>query len=275
MLTTSSAEKAKEAARFLEEENSKRQTVERKMVVEAKQLAEEQKYGLMPAVVMAQAGWHPGVVGIVAGRMVEHLGRPVLIVALRDDVPISTGSGRSISGFPLHLALKACEADLEGHGGHSMAAGFKILPERIDSFRARFAAYAADHFPGGVPPLPRLVLDAEVSLAMVTSGLLRDIDKLEPYGAGNPRPRFLAGNVEVLYPKRMGEGERHLTFRVRQGSTTMRAVAWGMGDRLDELMAGGGRSSLAFVPRINDWQGMRSIEIEVIDFQPGPEARLV
>jgi single-stranded-DNA-specific exonuclease len=187
---------------------------------------------------------------------------------------VGQGSGRSVPGFPLHEALRACEEHLLSHGGHMAAAGFKIHPERVDAFREQFCAYAARHFPSG-PPAPRLVIDAEVPLSVLTYGLLEAIDRLEPYGAANTRPLFLAGGLEVLgTPRRIGQGERHMSFRVRQGETAMRAIAFGMGDRLEELLSAGGRCCLVFTPRINEWNGYRSIELEVADFQPGAEARL-
>jgi single-stranded-DNA-specific exonuclease len=119
------------------------------------------------------------------------------------------------------------------------------------------------------------VIDAEVPLAALTRGLLAALDQLEPYGSGNTRPVFLAGGLEVQgTPRRIGGGERHLTFRVHQQETAMRAVAFGMGERLEELMSAGGRCCLVFTPRLNEWQGYRSVELEVVDFQPGPVAQL-
>jgi single-stranded-DNA-specific exonuclease len=275
MLTTSNPTRAREVAEYLEGQNGQRQALERKMVTQAKDLAERDGVEGCCAVVLAHADWHPGVVGIVAGRMVEHLGRPVILFALKDGSEIVTGSGRSIPGFELHEALKACDDLLEGHGGHAMAVGAKIRPANIDAFRERFQAYAARHFPAAIPPTPRLRLDAEVPLSALTPGLLRDLDKLEPYGADNPRPRFLAGGLEIVGdPRRIGKDERHLNFRVRQHGTSMRVVAWGMGDRLDELMSGDRKCCVAFTPRINEWQGHRSIELEVVDFQPGSVAKL-
>jgi single-stranded-DNA-specific exonuclease len=189
-------------------------------------------------------------------------------------LPVGHGSGRSVAGFALHEALKACGDCLLSHGGHRAAAGFKVRADAIDSFRERFCAYAAAQFADGLPS-PQLVLDAEVPLSALTMGLVREIDKLEPYGCENCRPVFLAGGLEILgQPRRMGGGERHLSFRVRQHDTSIRAVAWSMADRLDELMSAEGRCCLAFTPRINEWQGYRSIELEVVDFQPGPRARL-
>src|SRR5262245_17515282 len=245
------------------------------MVTQAKDLLELEAVGELAAVVLAHADWHPGVVGIVAGRMVEHVGRPVILFALKDGADVVTGSGRSIPGFALHEALKACDDLLVGHGGHAMAVGAKIRRGNMDAFRERFNGYAVRHFPTGVPPAPCLRLDAEVPLSALTPGLLRDLDKLEPYGADNPRPQFLAGGLDIVGdPRRIGKEDRHLSFRVKQGGSSIRAVAWGMGDRVEDLMSGDRKCCLAFTPRINEWNGNRMIEMEVCDFQAGGVARL-
>jgi single-stranded-DNA-specific exonuclease len=286
LLTTTSPERAADLARYLEEQNQKRQTMERRILSEARALASAGDLAAAPALVLAHPEWHAGIIGIVAGRLADLYGRPVLMIALRrergegpgpdgDGGPVvGQGSGRSVPGFPLHEALRACEEDLLSHGGHAAAAGFKIHPARIDALRERFCAYASGHFPSG-PPAPRLVIDAEVPLSVLTYGLLDDLDRLEPYGAANARPLFLAGGLEVLgTPRRIGQGERHMSFRVRQRETAVRAIAFGMGDRLEELLSAGGRCCLVFTPRLNEWQGYRSVELEVVDFQPGAEARL-
>ena len=275
MLTTANAVRAKEIAQHLENENSSRQTLERRMVQQAKDMLDGEDLAKLPAAVLSHSEWHPGVIGIVAGRLVEHIGRPVLIIAAKDGQPIVTGSGRSIPGFELHLALKACEAELLGHGGHAMAAGFKIAPTRIHAFRELFYRHAAEHFPKGIPPAPCLNLDSEIPLSMLTLGLLKEIGRLEPYGAQNPKPKFLTGGLEIVgEPKKIGQGERHVSFSVRQGPTRMRAIAFGMSDRVDELMSAGGRCCLAYTPIVNEWQGRRSVELNIVDFQAGMEARL-
>lgn len=275
MLTTANEEKARKVAEYLDSENGRRQALERKMVAQAKEMLDGQALDGMSAAVLGHAEWHPGVIGIVAGRMVEYLGKPVVLFALPAGAEVVTGSGRSIAGFALHEALKACDDLLVGHGGHAMAAGARLRPEHLDAFRERFQAHAAKHFPTGGPPAPRLRLDAEVPLSALTWGLLRDLDKLEPYGAENVRPRFLAGGLEIVgEPRRIGVEERHLSFRVKQNGAAVRAVAWGMGPRLDELMSGGRRVCLAFTPKVNEWNGNKTIELEVSDFQAGAEARL-
>src|SRR5262249_41161052 len=124
-------------------------------------------------------------------------------------------------------------------------------------------------------PGPRLVLDAEVPLSALTPGLFESMKQLEPYGAGNPQPLFLAGDLQVLgEPRRVGGGERHLSFRLRQGSRDVRAMALGMGEGAEELMSAEGKCCLVFTPKINEWQGWRSVELEVRDLQAGPRARL-
>lgn len=274
LLTTTNTKLAKEHADYLEAQNAQRQAVERKISQQAREMVEANGYETAPAIVLGSTEWHAGVVGIVAGRLAEQYARPVLVAALKENDEVSTGSGRSIPGFALHEALRACDGELLGHGGHAAAAGFKVKPSRLEALRAKFTAYAANHFPGG-PPAPRLVLDAEVPIASLTFGLLKDIDKLEPYGADNPRPRFLASGLTIEgTPRRIGVGERHLSFRAKQGGNTIRAVAFGMGDRLDELMSDGGKCCLAFTPKVNEWNGSRSVEIEVVDFQPGTDAKL-
>lgn len=271
LLTTKNAARAKELAEYLEAQNQQRQGLERKITHQAKEMLAGCDLAATAGVVLASPDWHQGVVGIVASRLVDSFGRPALVVTIKPEEAIAVGSGRSVPGFPLHVALKACEEHLIGHGGHAAAAGFKLKPENLDAFRQAFNAFAAAHFPNGTPPPPRLTLDTEVPLSALGWGLLRDIDKLEPYGAANPRPKFLAAGVKAEAARAIGSGEvkRHLDFRARQGSIAYRCVAWGMADRLEELLSAGGDCCIAFTPRVNEWNGMFRIELVVHDFKPG------
>lgn len=285
LLTTARQEHAQDLAQHLEFQNSHRQTLERRILTEARARIQEEGLATAPALILAREDWHAGIIGIVAGRLAELYGRPCLMISLQPSrAPTATdetfhagvglGSGRSIKGFALNEALAACDDLLVSHGGHQAAAGFRILPEHIDAFRLRFCEHATRHFPDGPPP-PRLILDAETPLSVLTPGLLRDLDRLEPYGAENRKPVFLAANLQVVgEPRKVGQGERHLSFRVRQDGIIHKAIAWGMADRVEELMSAGGWCCLAFTPKRNVWQGREYIDLEVADFQPGPQAHL-
>jgi len=293
LLTTASAPRAADLARHLDTNNQQRQQLERRILVQAREQVAADGLSEAPALVLASADWHPGVIGIVAGRLAEQFARPALMIALTEARVLANdprqeaqaaaappglvghGSGRSVAGFPLHEALQECSDLLLGHGGHAAAAGFRIQAAHLPVFRERFCATVSQRFVGGLPP-PRLAIDAEVPLQALTHDLLRDLDRLEPYGCENRRPLFLAGDLRVVgTPTKVGQGERHLSFKVRQAGTMLRAIAFNMGDRLDELMAADGACCVVLCPRINDWQGMRRIEIEVLDFQAGAQARLL
>jgi single-stranded-DNA-specific exonuclease len=282
LLLTDREAHAVELARSLEDQNRNRQTLERRIQAEAKEQIE--KLGLQdaPALILGSDQWHAGIIGIVAGRLVDQYGRPALMIAWQrardagpDDPPThGLGSARSIPGFAVHEGLAACDDLLIGHGGHPMAAGFRLVPGNLDEFRRRFCAVAAAKFPTGLP-VPMLTLDAEAPLSALTLGLLDALDKLEPYGAENRKPYFLAGGLQVDgEPKKVGQGERHLSFRVRQGQTVLKAIAWGMGERIEELMSSGGACCLAFTPKRNEWQGRVTVDLEVVDFQAGANAVL-
>src|SRR5262249_1230007 len=135
--------RAREVAEYLDGQNGQRQTIERKMVYQAKEILEQNHAPDCSAVVLAHTDWHAGVIGIVAGRMVDFLGKPVILFADKVGAEIITGSGRSIPGFELHEALNACDDLLVSHGGHAMAAGVKIRPKDIEAFRERFQEVAS------------------------------------------------------------------------------------------------------------------------------------
>jgi single-stranded-DNA-specific exonuclease len=274
LLTTTSRERAVDLSRFLDRQNAQRQQIERHILEQAHEMVDRFDLQSTPALILSSSDWHPGVIGIVAGRLVEHYGRPTLLIALKEPQAVGQGSGRSVPGFLLHEALRACSDGLVSHGGHAAAAGFKIPPALIDRFRERFCTYAAQRLPPGSAEV-RLVIDAEVPLGTLTPGLVESLNRLEPYGAANPQPRLLAGPLQVAgTPRRVGKGERHLQFRVRQQQHLFQAIAFNMGHRIDELMSAGGECCLAFTPSFNEWQGRRTIELDVADFQPGGQARL-
>jgi single-stranded-DNA-specific exonuclease len=268
LLTTDDPERARSLADYLDKLNKERQTVERRMVKEAKELVEAHpEWADDPALVLGHYDWHPGVVGIVAGRIAEHYQRPAVLISLDRTTRRGQGSARSFAGFDLHSALVACGAHLIGCGGHKAAAGLKIDAANIDAFREAFVAYAAEHHEPEESAY-ELNVDAEVRLADVTPAAVRELDSLGPFGQENPRPAFVATNVELAGPPRtMGEGNRHLALSVRQhGGASLRAVAFGRSEWAEGIAASG-PLSLHFTAEINRWNGQERVELRLTDWQ--------
>ena len=272
LLTTTDNERAVALATYLDGLNKDRQTVERKILKQAKELVEENaEWTDHRALVLSHAEWHPGVIGIVATRVAEHFQRPTIMIALGGLNGFAQGSGRSFAGFNLHAGLTACQSLLESYGGHHAAAGLKIRPDGIDAFRTAFVQYVSENH-SAQPGTAELAVDAEVQLSDITLRSVTELEKLGPFGAANPRPIFVASNVELASPpKKMGEGERHLSIFVRQYGQRMRGVAFGKGDWADEMVKHNGPISICFQPTINRFQGRESVEFHLIDWQPEHE----
>ena len=196
-------------------------------------------------------GWHEGVIGIVASRLVERFGRPVVLIAGEGDR--WKGSGRSVPSFDLHAGLAACADRLERFGGHRAAAGLTIRGDELEAFSAAFAAYAdAELADEELVPVTRI--DAVVPAAALTLELARELDMLAPFGLGNPDVTLLVGDCEAVGAATVGEG-KHLRFRVRQqGRDAGSAIAFGLGAQLDRLQAGS-HFDVAFRLKQNRWNG--------------------
>ncbi|MHC4877652.1 MAG: single-stranded-DNA-specific exonuclease RecJ [Planctomycetota bacterium] len=269
LLTTEDVDRAIALADYLEQLNSNRKTVERRIMRQAKELVEENpQWAEQPALVLAHPDWHPGVIGIVANRVAEHFERPAILISLhRPDEP-GQGSGRSYANFDLHSGITACQELLLSFGGHKAAAGLKIERDQIDVFRDAFCQFVAENHQA-TPADTQISVDAEVRLADLTLRAVSQIEKLGPFGAGNPRPVFAATKVEVVgQPKTMGEGGRHLDLRVRHYGTTMRAISFGQGEWAEEIAAVDGLISIVFAPNINRFRGRENVEMQLIDWKP-------
>ena len=268
LLTTENPERAKELAEYLDGQNKQRQTIERKIGYQARERIASNQMESDPVYVLENAEWHQGVIGVVAGRLCEQFGKPTVLIATGSGLEPASGSGRSVAGCPLHELFIECSDLLISHGGHAAAAGLKIEPKNVPAFREKFSAAVKSRFPNGTPT-PILPLDAELPISALTMGLLKEISKLEPYGFANQRPRFLASGLTVDSPKRIGQEGRHLSFRVLQNGTSMRAVAFGRGEDFEKLTSENSNICVAFTPKVNEWNGRKNIEMEVIDFVPG------
>jgi single-stranded-DNA-specific exonuclease len=253
LILTDDAEEARRLAAELEELNRDRQAVEDRILREATALVEA-----LPPVerrqrgyVLAQEDWHVGVIGIVASRLVERFTRPVVLIAGSQDG--WKGSGRSIGHFDLHGGLAACAEHLERFGGHRAAAGLSIEGAQIEAFAKAFATHA-DSVLSDDDLRPVTVVDAIVSAEDLTLPLAQELDRLAPFGLGNPDVTLLVPGIRPGFPATVGEG-KHLRFRVRQsGRDAGTAIAFGQGSQLDRLRAEG-LFDVACRLKENHWNG--------------------
>lgn len=271
LLTTENAERAGMLAAYLEEQNKARQTVERKMVKQTKELvAAHPEWDDHAALVLEHHEWHAGVIGIVASRVAEQFQKPAVLIALSAPDQPGQGSARTFGTLDLHAALTACGGDLLTFGGHRAAAGLRIAPDRIASFREAFCLYVAQNQRIDQEHL-ELRIDAEVRLADLTTKTVGELERLGPFGRGNPRPILASTRVELAEPPRkMGEGERHLSLRVRHYGKVLRAIAFGRAEWADEIAAVQGTFSICYAASINRFRGQANVELQLLDWQPDP-----
>ncbi len=268
LLTTDNAERAVALARYLDELNDNRKTVERKMFKQAKELvAENLSWQDAPALVLSHPEWHAGVIGIVASKVVEHFQKPAILIALGRQDNIGQGSGRTFARFDLHAGLSACGHHLKSFGGHQAAAGLKIEADHIDTFRDEFCGVVSRTHEVKQTDL-ELAIDAEVRLADLTHQAVTMLDRLGPFGRDNPRPIFAAARCELAEPPRkVGEGEQHLSLRLKHYGTVLRAISFGQAEWADELTATNGPISVCFAPMINSYNGYESVQLRLIDWR--------
>ena len=249
-------------AQNLDSRNRERQKIERGIV--------EQVTGVVRSkfnpqtdfvIVEGQLLWHIGVVGIVASRVLQEFYRPTIIIG--GECGEWRGSGRSIAGFDLAAALRECDDLLLRHGGHAMAAGLSVAPDKIDLLRQRLNELARRSLkPEDLQPPLRM--DAEVGLDEITLEFIAELDRLKPTGPGNPSVQFFARNLSHQRPlQRMGAEKQHVKMWVTDGLATHEAVWWNGGGTSLPV----GKFDLAFAPQINQFNGRRTVQLKVLDWR--------
>ena len=269
LLLTDRPERAEELAQYIDGLNSDRQTLERSIQLAANKQAKGQfNPADDPALVLAERGWHPGVIGIVAGRLAEKYHRPVVLISWdRLGVKPGIGSARSVPGFNLHAALRACDEHLLAHGGHAAAAGLKIREEQIEGFRAAFCEVAAAEI-SDRQRVAELAIDAEAPLSAFTLDAVHQIERLAPFGQGNARPLLCTSDVTLAGPPRtIGSHGRHLSLRLSQHGVALRAVAFGGGEWAEELAELDQPVDVAFRPVVNTFRGRHNVELHLVDWR--------
>jgi len=251
---------ARPLAQALDTLNAKRRQEEEAISAEALEQARLQAGGA--AMVLHAPGWHQGVIGIVASRVVEAHYRPALVITACDGK--LKGSGRSIPEVDLYAALESCKDLLLGFGGHRQAAGLSLAPENLDALGEAFRRAVRAQL-GEADPTPSLRLDGELSFADIHQELLKELDLLGPFGCGNPEPVFSSHPLDVRGRRTFGAGHVLLEVRDPGAGVTLRAKAWRMADKLGPEVQGK-PLTLAFTPKLDTYNGLSSVELRVKDW---------
>jgi single-stranded-DNA-specific exonuclease len=262
LLTTESEHEANAIARELEEMNRARQALDRQTLARAWQRIERLDLDATFGIVLAEQGWHPGVVGIVASRVVEEVCRPTLLIALDGDE--GKGSGRSVPAFDLHAALSECRDLLVRFGGHRAAAGVTVRASRVDELAARFNCIAAERLTAD-DLVPEVRVDLELALSEVTFDLESLLRHFEPFGAGNATPVLLSRGVRLAAPPRV-VGQGHLKLRLAGAGAELDAVGWGMG-ALAPSLDPHASFDVAFRLERDDWNGEQRLQAKLADIR--------
>lgn len=258
------ADEAKALAEQLEAENTRRRQEDQDILAKAKKIVEtDPEVGAHSVLVVAGDGWHRGVIGIVASKLVDTFYRPAIVLSIDGD--ITHGSCRSISGFDMLGCLESCAPIMKRFGGHKAAAGLQLETSRIKEFRLAVNKHA-DAVLGPDDLRPRLWLDGPLEFHDLNERVMSEFAALAPFGPGNPRPRFHTGPVAIVDGPRLLK-ERHLKMSVKQNGRLLRAIQWNAAEREGALLAKKDGVEIAYTVEENEYQGNKYVELRVEDFR--------
>ncbi len=256
LLITEDLGKAKELAKILNQENSKRQNIEEDIFLDAVSEVESNPEFLRSnSIVLSSHNWHVGVIGIVATRLVEHYQKPTMLISIQES-GIGKGSGRSVQGIDIHAVLSGCKELFEQFGGHELAAGISIKEERINEFRKRFEKAVSM---SGKDFASKIRIDDVLGLSEITDEVVSELELLAPFGIGNPEPVFLAKSLDVLSERYFKD--KHLSLKLKEKDRTFDAVWF----NLKEPIKLPSRIDLVFTPEFNLWNGKKEIRLRIKD----------
>ena len=261
LLTTPSQEEAYEIAEELQETNLERQALERDIHEMARQDVLKQGPDADYVVVVGGQDWHPGVIGIVASRLVEEFYKPTLVISIKDG--IGKGSCRSIDNCNIYEALQSAEDLLIQFGGHQAAAGFSIKEDKIPALRERLAQYCKEHL-AETDYLPIVDIDSQVAIDDIDVPLIEEIETLEPYGMANPTPVLALEEATISDLFLMGQQKKHAKVLLEREDSTIDAIAWNRPD-LHASFFPGDRVKVAFTVQKNEWNGHVSPQLMIQD----------
>jgi single-stranded-DNA-specific exonuclease len=268
LLTSDNMPRATEIAQYLKEQNSRRQLCERKIYKQACEMVVQQDLNQpeRKTIVLARPDWHTGVLGIVASRVAETFYRPTIMINAPDEVGAAQGSGRSVPGFCLLSAIRACSGHLIKFGGHKMAAGLTVAAENVEQFAADFEDYARQNLTDD-DGVAKLHIDAPATLGQLSKDVVGQLRMLGPFGPGNPKPLFATKGVRLACPPRkVGAGGNHLQLAITDNTTTVRCIGFRMG-KLEKKLLERDFFNVAYQPQINTYNGSSNVEFVLADVQ--------
>jgi single-stranded-DNA-specific exonuclease len=266
LLTAAQHNESQQLAEFLTLENDRRRRTERDIFKQAEKMVEDEGMDSPDcrAIVLGSEGWHVGVVGIVASRLVERFARPVVMLSYENGH--AHGSARSVAGLSIHEAFCACSQHLTSYGGHAMAAGLRMPTQHVAMFRESLIEFINARLS---PDDLVNVIDADASCTLgdLSLELFQQLQRLAPFGRGNPSPKLWLRGVRLNEsPRRMGKRGDHLSLTFSDGRRAMRGVAFGKGDLADQLHAGADIEAI-FEPKVSTWQGVQRPELHIDDLR--------
>lgn len=260
LFLTEDETRAGQIAAILEEQNRKRQKIEGEVLTSALEMIDPRN--IDSAIVLSSPDWHPGVIGIVASRLIEMFYRPVFLFSVKDAV--AKGSARSIPPLHIYRAISECSDMLLGYGGHRQAAGLRMSAEQLPAFREKMNSIVQAYISAD-DMVPVLEIDAALKFSDINFSLVKELSLLEPYGDSNREPVFGAKDIKII--DRRIVGEKHLKMKLRQEKINIDTIGFSMCNQLQKI---GPASSLdiAFVPCINEWNGARNLQLTLKAIRP-------
>jgi single-stranded-DNA-specific exonuclease len=264
LLITEDEALAYEIARELDAENKERQRIEAEILEQAiAKVNAEKDFETSSVIVLDEINWHPGVIGIVASRIVEQFSKPSILIGL--DNEIGKGSGRSMSGFNLYEAMNKCSELFVSFGGHEMAAGLTIKTDNIEAFRKKINTVAKDMLQGK-ELLPELLVDYKLEPSEINLQVAKQLKDLEPFGMGNPNPNFVCRNMQILDKRLVGANSKHLSLNLYDGNSNVKAIAFNMGN-LFNVLSSSKKIDIICCMDINLWNNNENVQLIIKDIK--------
>jgi single-stranded-DNA-specific exonuclease len=266
LLTSDSETRCAQIAGYLKDQNRLRQQYQRKIFSQASDMitAAGLNHPDRKTIVLAGEKWHGGIVGIVASRVIDKYFRPTIMISTANS--IAQGSARSIEGFNILEAIRACSEHLVSFGGHAMAAGLKIEKANIAAFTAALEEYAQQNL-DEEKLVAKLDIDRVCSISDMSQSVVKELSMLEPTGQGNPKPLFATRGVRWMSPpRRVGAKGDHLQIAITDNTASVRCIGFGMG-RLEKKLLESDGFNVAYEPQINTYNGNSSVQFVLADIQ--------